>query len=85
MTHYVIKGGPFQRAFLAMPREYLLPWQSGGVQAARVQAKAEARYLCPGCGARLGEAGLVPRMRLLSGDPIKPSPREHPGRLRPLS
>jgi hypothetical protein len=59
MTHYVIDGGPFQGAFASMPREYLLPWQSGGVRTARCYDKAKARYLCPDCGARVwGKPGL---------------------------
>lgn len=59
MTHYVIEGGPFQGALLAMPREYLLPWESGGTQAVRNQAKTKARYLCPNCGTRVwGKSGL---------------------------
>lgn len=28
MTHYIIDGGPFDRAFKSMPKQYLLPWQA---------------------------------------------------------
>ena len=26
VSHYIIEGGPFARAFAAMPQEFLLPW-----------------------------------------------------------
>lgn len=31
MSHYVIEGGPFERAFNSMPKAYLLPWRPRSV------------------------------------------------------
>ena len=61
VSHYVVEGGPFDRAFKAMPRDCLLPWQSwepttGGT------AKSPAskiKYTCPSCGTNVwGKPGL---------------------------
>lgn len=53
MSHYIIEGGPFHLAFQAMPPEYLLPWQSGGIPAVSRAAKNKITYLCPACGLRV--------------------------------
>jgi hypothetical protein len=65
MTHYVIEGGPFQRAFAAMPPESLLPWISGrpagrgGPVRPGPDRQDKVTYGCPGCQARVwGKAGL---------------------------
>jgi predicted SprT family Zn-dependent metalloprotease len=53
MTHYVIEGGPFHRAFELMPTEYKLPWQSGGLVAPSRAERNKFTYRCPGCGLRV--------------------------------
>jgi ribosomal protein S27E len=69
MSHYIIAGGAFERAFDAMPEECRLPWTCGiddearggkktqkGQEAAR---KVKVKYSCPGCALNVwGRAGL---------------------------
>jgi hypothetical protein len=60
MTHYVIPGSPFEQAFAAMPKEYLLPWMSGE-PAVRTQSHrpSKVKYTCPGCRTKVwGKSGL---------------------------
>lgn len=54
MTHYVLEGGPFDRAFRAMDAGLLLPWTSGnpgGKSAPKPKPESKLKYTCPGCGA----------------------------------
>lgn len=59
MTHYVIDGGAFDRAFHAMPGEYLLPWmcREDGTQPkkprhpAKPRTASKVKYTCATCGA----------------------------------
>lgn len=53
MTHYVIEGGAFQRAFERMPDACLLPWQSGYISVYSNSVRGKVTYLCPGCGLRV--------------------------------
>jgi hypothetical protein len=53
MTHYIIEGGPFDLAYRAMPEEYKLPWQSGGIRTPSRNEKNKVTYLCRGCGLRV--------------------------------
>ena len=57
MTHYIVEGGPFDRAFLAIPPEILLPWTSaGGTQEAKKKkqkTRQKTAYACPGCEAKV--------------------------------
>jgi predicted SprT family Zn-dependent metalloprotease len=60
MTHYVADGGPFERAFQAMPAEFLLPWacEEPGITHAKL-AKNKVKYSCPGCDVNVwGRPGL---------------------------
>ena len=52
VSHYIAKGGPFDVAFRAMPKEYALPWACEEPEAMRVKklAKNKVKYTCPGCG-----------------------------------
>jgi hypothetical protein len=61
MADYVVDGGPFDRAFRAMPDKALLPWLSG--QSARPKSgtprRDQLKYQCPECGIIVrGKAGL---------------------------
>jgi predicted SprT family Zn-dependent metalloprotease len=52
VTHYVIKGGPYQRAFNELARKGLkLHWESPAGMAAETKAKKESKtkYTCPAC------------------------------------
>jgi hypothetical protein len=69
MTHYIEDGGGFERAFEAMPVEYLLPFtaleytgaSSGGRGAGKAKKKdlSKLKYTCPICEAHVwGKVGL---------------------------
>lgn len=70
MSHYIIPGGAFERAFEQMPAECHLPWTCGIDDEARgdkktKEAKKEAarkvkvKYSCPGCELNVwGRGGL---------------------------
>jgi predicted SprT family Zn-dependent metalloprotease len=50
MSHYVLPGGPFERAFQAMPPAYLLPWLCVEAKpASRPRRPRKMKYRCPGC------------------------------------
>ena len=56
MTHYIIEGGPFAKAFERMPSEYLLPWATREeLPKERTAAKkrTKVKYTCPECGANV--------------------------------
>ncbi len=65
MTHCVIEGGAFQRAFQAMPSEWFLPFTCGE-RTDRTTGKggkggdaSKKRYQCPGCRTRFwGKSGI---------------------------
>lgn len=68
VSHYVIEGGGFDRAFAAMPREYLLPWLCGeitGRGARKPRAASKIKFSCEGCGAN---AWGRPGLHLVCGD-----------------
>lgn len=71
MSHYIVDGGPFARAFDAMPREYLLPWtcwEVGASDKAKGKTKPRAsklKYTCPTCAAN---AWGKPALRLRCGE-----------------
>jgi hypothetical protein len=64
MTHYILQGGAFDRAFDAMPREYLLPWtcwefEGSGKGKTKKPRASKLKYTCPGCAANAwGKPGL---------------------------
>ncbi len=61
VSHYVIERGPFDRAFKAMPRDYLLPWQSWEPtnQGKNKPPVSKIKYTCPTCAANVwGKPGL---------------------------
>lgn len=54
MSHYIVEGAAFARAFDAMPAEYLLPWTCGIDEDAIGKKKAKRKesklkYTCPQC------------------------------------
>lgn len=66
MSHYIREGGPFARAFDAMPDAYRLPWTCGIDEDALGKGKAQPRrkeskrkYTCPHCTVNVwGKPGL---------------------------
>ena len=64
MHIYILEGGPFARAFEAMPREYLLPWtcwEPDGKGKKKPRA-SKLKYTCPTCAANAwGKPGLLLR------------------------
>lgn len=67
MSHYILPGGAFDRAFEAMPSEYLLPWtswESEGTKKKKPRA-SKLKYTCPTCAAN---AWGKPGLRLDCGD-----------------
>lgn len=64
MSHYIVEGGAFARAFEAMPTRYLLPWTSWeptGKSKGKSKPKAsKLKYTCPSCAANAwGKPGLL--------------------------
>jgi predicted SprT family Zn-dependent metalloprotease len=57
MSHYIVEGGAFARAFDAMPREYLLPWTcwepQGTGKGANKPRVSKLKYTCPACNANV--------------------------------
>lgn len=63
VSHYIIEGGAFARAFDAMPRECLLPWtcEEQGT-AGKKKPRSKVKFTCPGCeAAAWGKPGLLLR------------------------
>jgi ribosomal protein L37AE/L43A len=67
MSHFIIPGGAFERAFEQMPAECHLPWTCGIDDEARGEKKAKkeasrkvkVKYSCPSCGLNVwGRGGL---------------------------
>jgi len=69
MTHYIVDGGRFARAFDAMPPQHLLPWSSWEPEAPRRKRapspKNKVKYTCPACKAN---AWGKPDLHLICGD-----------------
>lgn len=70
MSHYIIEGGAFARAFDAMPAEFRFPWAcveldaGGGVQKP-ARKRDKVKYSCPACPVN---AWGKPGLRLVCGD-----------------
>jgi predicted SprT family Zn-dependent metalloprotease len=60
VSHYVIPGGPFERAFREMPDACALPWSGReGPEPARPRRPSKVKYRCPGCRQNVwGKPGL---------------------------
>jgi hypothetical protein len=67
VSHYIVEGGPFARAFDAMPPEYLLPWTCGIDEdaidgkgtAKRKRKESKLKYSCSRCAMNVwGKPGL---------------------------
>lgn len=62
MTHLIIAGGRFEKAFAALPAECLLPLTCHAEPTAKKKAAAKnkVKYSCDGCGANVwGKSGLA--------------------------
>jgi len=62
VSHYIIEGGAFAKAFSKMPKSHLLPWSCGEEPDAKkaTAAKAKTKYSCPSCEANVwGKPGLA--------------------------
>ncbi len=63
MSHYIIDGGPFARAFDAMPAACSLPWAGNETAPTTKRGKAKSskvKYTCPSCGLNAwGKPGLA--------------------------
>ena len=60
MSHYVLPGGLFERAFGAMPLECLLPWRCHEAERrSRPRRPSKVKYTCLGCRQNVwGKPGL---------------------------
>jgi hypothetical protein len=68
VSHYIVEGGSFERAFQAMPKAYIFPWQSReptGAGRATKAARNKVKYRCPTCNAN---AWGKPELNLVCGD-----------------
>lgn len=68
MTHYIESGGKYEKAFNAMPKEYILPFiAADGVLASDKSPKksrSKTCFICPSCG---DKAWGKPNLRILCG------------------
>lgn len=66
MTHMIVKGGAFERAFDAMPKASHLPWSSFDKQReAKPRKKSKIKYTCMEC---MANAWARPESNLMCGD-----------------
>jgi predicted SprT family Zn-dependent metalloprotease len=64
MTHYIIEGGAYEKAFADVTPEMLLPWSTAarldGDKEKAKRPKSKFLYTCPCCGAKAwGKPGLL--------------------------
>jgi hypothetical protein len=50
MTHYIEEGGPFAKAFEAMPDDWLLPFIGLAPLKETAKGQSKTKFTCPGCG-----------------------------------
>lgn len=66
MTHYIIEGGPFAKAFESIPAEYLLPWSSAEPEdEKKPRPNSKVKFTCPGCEA---SAWGKPTLKIVCGE-----------------
>ena len=68
MTHFIIEGGPFDRAFRAAPKTVTLPWRAIAnieKEKEKKESKKKTKYTCPECEANVWGK---PDMSLVCGD-----------------
>lgn len=62
MSHYVLRGGRFEQAFIKIPKEYIIPFKSfsfSNTATITRSAKDKAKYCCDECQINLwGKSGL---------------------------
>lgn len=51
MTHYIDEGGPFDKAFEAMPKAWLLPFIGLAPVKGKAKGQSKTKFTCPVCGA----------------------------------
>jgi predicted SprT family Zn-dependent metalloprotease len=63
VSHYIASGGRFEKAFEAMPSEYLLPWsceEPDETKGKPTRSRNKAKYTCSGCETNVwGAPGLL--------------------------
>lgn len=66
MTHVIVKGGPFDRAYDAMPKDCQLPWTSFDREKSKTKRKpSKVKFTCATCGCN---AWGKPTLSLMCGD-----------------
>lgn len=68
MTHYIIEGGAFAKAFETIPAEYLLPWSSAEPEEEVPPGQQVEVHLRRLRGERLGPAEPEDRLRRVRGN-----------------
>jgi predicted SprT family Zn-dependent metalloprotease len=69
VSHYVMKGGPYEKAFEEMPKEYLLPWVSVEIdKESKIMKKNKLTYQCPSCGMKVWGK---PSLKIVCGECVK--------------
>jgi SprT-like family. len=62
ISHYIVEGGAFDRAFAEMPETIMFPWMSGEAEKptqAKAKNESKVKYTCPGCNQNAwGKPGL---------------------------
>lgn len=59
MTHYIIPGGVFVRAFESLPEAARLPFVCHDTEEAKKKARNKVKYTCEGCGCNVwGKPGI---------------------------
>ena len=78
MSHYVLPGGPFARAFQEMLAEYLLPWLAREAPGpSRARRPSKVKYRCPGAAKTPGGSRGSPSCAPPAIIPTSPSrPRD---------
>jgi len=49
ISHYIVPGGKFEQAFVAIPQEFILPWNGTVEGKLKVQAPKRVKYHCAAC------------------------------------
>lgn len=70
MTHYIVEGGAFAKAFESIPAEYLLPWSAADFEEEKAKRPAsKVKFTCPGC---MANAWGKPNLRITCGSCEQP-------------
>jgi hypothetical protein len=59
VSHYIVKGGPYQKAFQAIPDEISLPWIGAANTRKKKVDRNKVKYICLGCNGKVwGKPGM---------------------------